>query len=297
MMKIAFQLNELNLRGTDRAVFDYVRGVSDLGHTAVVVTPRNGRHTQASEDRMRSVCPVVFYDDLVEATRGFDACYLIKYGTVDNKKTACPQLVHAVFDATEPHGHRYAAISKWLGERDGVPWVPFVVTPPDKPSKVVDGPYVVAYHGGPDSFDLDFAQRALVDALNARQDLVALFQGVIPFTSHPRAFFLPSSPSVGFVVHSAHALLHARSRGETFGSSVAEYASCGKRVITWANSVERAHLDHLSGDPGLAPYTCYEDLFEILVTASPEDPGCRPERWDEFSLSNVMKRFEEVFLK
>jgi hypothetical protein len=90
-------------------------------------------------------------------------------------------------------------------------------------------------------------------------------------------------------------MLHAREQGEMFGIAVGEFAVCGRPVLTYAQSPERAHIDMLR-HPAL-----YDDLAQlkrriemlVLKELPPEDGGayrdCTPEK--------VMQVFDRVFIQ
>lgn len=303
-MIIGLQTNSLPLRGTDRAIRDYSEGLALLGHTPKVFIPAACEINQASWQSIKQFADIKVYmpSDLEEVTSSLDACYTLKFGHPSSETFGCNLLVHAVFDASSPHGHRYAAVSEWLALDSGCKsWVPHIVKPPQGRSiraelGIPENAFVVGYHGGEDSFDLGFVQTTLENALNQRKDLYAIFMGVNVFSVHSRTRFLRRSGDVGNFIASCDAMLHARSRGETFGLSVAEFASNGKPILSWAGSREKAHFHHLENDSGLIKYNSNNDLLEVLLNIQKNEFSCDPSTWDQFSLPNVMTKFTQEFL-
>ena len=72
---------------------------------------------------------------------------------------------------------------------------------------------------------------------------------VIPFCEKKEnIIFLTGSWDLQYksnFIESCDAMLHARSNGETFGYSVAEFSMKNKPVITYKNSPEKSHIDIL----------------------------------------------------
>ena len=302
-MRIGFHTNYLGFRGTDKAIVDYAIGVQqELGHEAVLLFPHGQLQEGALKERAAHFAEIRPYSDLKAVTKDLDACYVIKYGNNDGLELACPQLVHAVFEANHPHGHKYAAISDWLGGRDGCEHVvPHIVRLDgfDYSSYLTDVHTVkIGCIGGADSFDLPWAQRALFMALNDREDLCFRSMGLAAFIDHPRATFYPAGTDVYRLITESDAMLHARSRGETFGLAVAEFGLCGCHIMTYADCGERAHIDHLDGDPGLFMYANEEQLYNHLMSLDKNNiPFTTASRWHRFSQKNVMQVFNDVFLK
>jgi hypothetical protein len=239
-----------------------------------------------------------------------DAIYHLKFGRNDGFRPRVKRYwVHVVFDASQQHGDRYAAISHWSGHEHGVPFVPHIIEVADDlqdmrrelnipPHAVVFGRF-----GGRGSFDIPWVWEAIVDALKRWENVYFLFANTDMKMNHERIIGLPTMyDSVVSLevqkrrfVNTCDAMLHAREQGEMFGIAVGEFAVCGKPVLTYAQSPERAHIEMLR-HPAL-----YNDLaqlkrrIEILVLKElpPEDGGayrdCTPKK--------VMKVFDQVFIR
>lgn len=90
---------------------------------------------------------------------------------------------------------------------------------------------------------------------------------VAPFLVHERATFLEGSSDLtkkDKFVTACDAMIHARSIGETFGVSCAEFSAANKPIITYAHSHQKAHLS-LLGDKAIT-YQGYKDLEVTLMS-------------------------------
>lgn len=128
--------------------------------------------------------------------------------------------------------------------------------------KIPNNVLVLGRHGGPDTWNLPFANTAVSEALNQREDLYFIFLGTPPFCSHERAIFLPpavASDDIISFIDACDAMIHCRWEGETFGLACAEFLARSKPIITWSNSRERHHIY-------MADRSCifYEDLDDLL---------------------------------
>jgi glycosyltransferase involved in cell wall biosynthesis len=157
---------------------------------------------------------------------------------------------------------------------------------------------VFGRHGGWESFDQISAQEAIRLVARKHPEIHFLFLNTADFLHHhhPNVHFLPASTDrirVGRFIHTCDAMIHGRSRGETFGMAVAESAICGKPVFTWRHSPERNHLRWIREEAWL--YSETEELAEKLMHFQKgETMDCS--FVEEFSPVRVMEKFRKVFL-
>jgi hypothetical protein len=211
---------------------------------------------------------------------------------------------------TEPHGDVYAGVSEWLARRFNQPkWVPHIINLPKNEDNlrtelgIPTEAFVVGRLGGYKQFDIKFAQNAVIDALERRNDLWAIFLNTEKFIDHPRAKFIPFSADNSYktkFINTADAMLHARSDGETFGLAVGEFSSRNKPVFTFDAAYEwynRAHIEML-GDRALLYKNGYELLSYLLQIDKNYVSNVDWDRYSErFSPQNVINQFNEVFIK
>lgn len=318
-MKILFHTNTLNYRGTTVAVADYARYNQDiLGNESVIAYCKtNGQEKdmgnepaviEALEKKFKVVgYRAGFLEEKIDQEK-IDLAYMIDSGqykpTPKNVKTA----IHAVFQFNEPHGDRYAYVSKWLSEemsQGEVPYVPHIVNLPAanknfrKHLGIHDNQTVIGRIGGYFTFDIPFVKQAIKNLVQETDRFVFLFVGTEPFIDHPNVKFINEFNDIqkkSNFINSCDAMLHARLRGESFGLSIAEFLYHNKPVLAWNNGHDRNHLEMLSGSN-----TLYQDerslkdiLYHLNDFVNTETWGNRVK---DFNPTTVMKQFDEVFLK
>lgn len=301
-MKIGFLSNQLDIRGTGNALYNYAHyNETILGNESRIYTFATGRHDGIALDNFRKRFGEIHF--VSEGAKGLDALYHIKSGYKDGFNTNVPYLVHSVFD-NEPHGAVYATISPWMGKRYNLDFVGHIIDISSNsddfrsalsiPSTAV----VFGRHGGLDSFDIPFVWDAIKFLSESRDDVYFLFMNTAkPSISlrEDRIFFIPATVnpwSKRQFINTCDAMIHARSRGETFGISIGEFAMAGKPIITYENSRERAHIEELGHFAFL--YTDYDSLlkqFNSLIKQPALSWG-----YGQYTPEKVMKKFEEVFL-
>jgi hypothetical protein len=319
-MKIIYHSNQLGLRGTEIALYDYAfHGRSLLNAEPVILTRDKapGHRAEAVEKFSRQF-PVLYYqapediDKIVEKEKA-DAVYFIKSGENDGVVSySAKSLVHAVFMRNDPHGDVYAYISPWLSRvmsAGKTPWVPHMIDLPEENADLRDelniprDAVVFGRYGGMGAFDVKIAHKAVYRAAARRKNAWFLFMNTDslrkPFLArdNPRIVHIPGTADmrrkVAFI-NTCDAMLHARESGETFGLAVGEFSARNKPVITYALSREQAHLDFLK-DKALR-FSTYRELMDILMDFEPDPNGDWDVYSEPFSPENVMRKFREVFL-
>jgi hypothetical protein len=318
-MKIAFHSNQLGVRGTEVALYDYALYNEEiLGNESIIVSDQNADLTALP--KFQSRFPVLLYNDFHNQVpawmneHGVDIFYNQKAGTFDSKLVPnIKNVVHSVFQFYQPHGHVYAYISKWLANKMGgpsQPYVPYIVDilkydHNNNYREFLNIPIdatVFGYYGGPDSFNIDFAKKAVVDVARLNKNVYFIFMNTNTFCHEPNILFLEGTTDfekkIGFI-NTCDACIHARNGGESFGLTVAEFSSKNKPVITTSHCTvalnDLAHLQML-GDRAIT-YGDYGELVNILSNFnSIVDPSKDWNAYREFSPEKVMKQFEQVFI-
>jgi len=215
--------------------------------------------------------------------------------------------VHAVFFAHEPHGTVYARISDIVGglaAKDKIASVPYIVSTPmtvgdmREELNISNGTTVIGRYGSASTFDIPFVQHAVAWISQRRPDIIFLFMntdGFAPESANVR-FLPPSSNAVARAqfVNTCDAMLHSRRHGETFGLAVAEFSLANKPVLTFASSMDLAHVIIL-GEHALI-YHDEQSLKRLLLSFNRSTAGAR--QWNAYSgygPKESMKRFIEVF--
>jgi hypothetical protein len=320
-MKIAFFNNQIDYRGTGNATFDYAHyNEVILGNKSLILTRLNGAHDPDQIQRYKNRFDNILYlEDGIPLN--VDAIYHIKYGTNDlDMSHILPYWVHAVFDGSQPHGTRYAVISKWMSQRDNQPYVPHIVNPPIPEREdlrsyklhqdIYPEAVVIGRYGGPDTFDIPFVWDAMLETMHNNPLIHFAFLGPVnglpewvdklPSKYRRRVISLPLSvypDRKSLFVESCDAMLHARLRGETFGIACAEFAYAGRPVITYKGSPEKAHLLELRGQPKKWFYEDKESLVSALLSIDKETKFLNiSEGYAHYDPYRVMDIFKDVFI-
>lgn len=283
-MKVGFLTNHISYGGTEVALYDYAHfNETLLGNTSVVLT-RDLRATHGEiYAKFEKRFPVVFVtsqadiDDAVTSL-GLDALYVIKSGERDAWfTTKCKTIVHCVFTTKFPHGSVYCAISDTLNRLHGthVPVLPHMISVAEHSESfreelgIPATATVIGRYGSTDSFDIPFVHQAIVEILTMNPSFVFVAMNTKEFAQHPRILYLPRTTDAYVkrkFINTCDVMLHARSRGETFGLSCGEFAVCGKPIVTYADSPERAHIDILG--PACTLYSSKDDLLALFMMRS-----------------------------
>jgi glycosyltransferase involved in cell wall biosynthesis len=174
-------------------------------------------------------------------------------------------------------------VSEWLGDRDRVPWVPHIVSLPYHTTHkrellgIPEDAIVFGRHGGHNTFDIPWVWDTIREVADYHKNIYFVFLNTDqPRNTHQKnIIFLPETISEvekRAFVNTCDAMIHARYRGETFGLSVGEFAICGKPVLTYDESPERAHLvelEHYGHDRYF--YTNTTELYHQIVTFKSSD--------------------------
>ena len=259
---MAFYSNHLCERGSEIALYDYADFAERLrGATAFVLyDATSDKNVQMVIDRFKArfgcrLVGIARPQEIAPAleTRGVSHCYIIKFGHRDEPSMkwfgrSVRTMVHAVFDATEPHGGAYARISPCVPCLPGarpVPVVPHMVRPvdptgPDLRAELGIPPSATVFgrHGGEDTFDIPEARSAILEVARTRRDIYF----VLLNTAWPPRKLCPPNvlhldPTMdeerkARFIRTCDAMIHARLTGETFGLAVAEFSVANRPVIT-----------------------------------------------------------------
>ncbi len=302
-LNIGFMSNQLDERGTGNALYNYAHYNEEiLGNTSYVLTYGSGQHDEGAKRRFLDRFGGFKVIYLPYHQKELDALYHIKSGYDDGfrPENDIPYFVHSVFD-NEPHGTVYATISPWMATRFNLPYVPHIVEVADTTENyrdrlnIPENAVVFGRYGGSDSFDIPFVKSAIYHYLKSHDNVYFIFMNTDVFVEHSRVTYFPATVdprSKRMFINTCDAMIHARSRGETFGIAVGEFAICGKPVITYAGSHERAHIEEL-GHFGLwyDNVTTLNRQFDKVLQGPMISWG-----YGQYTPELVMRKFDEVFL-
>ena len=127
MKKIVFYDNNLTLRGTSVALYNYADyNEKILGNKSIIIAKPDdfinlakNKFTNRFETHFMWYNTAGFQDFMNQNEVNY--FYVIKEGSMGDGilLTETPTLVHSVFCKNEPHGHRYAYVSDWLAKNQG----------------------------------------------------------------------------------------------------------------------------------------------------------------------------------
>lgn len=316
MTTVLFVDPNMTERGTSSATFDYaVHNETLLGNRSVVATYDSSPKTAIGRFSERLDVRVVSGPESLPAlvdNVGAEHMYILKYGFNDGVLAPnARNLVHVVFPSYEPHGDVYAYVSESMAadHGKGSPWVPHMINLPDHEMDLRDelglgDRFVFGWYGGL-NFEIAFAQEAVAETARSRPDSAFVFMNMDRFCDEPNVIFLPmttdQSRKVAFI-NTCDAMVHANSRGETFGLSVGEFSSRNKPVIVYDLSNTpwpapgRSHLAEL-GDKALR-YGNKRELLEVLGGIDRRNISGRDWRcYTQHTPERVMRKFSDVFLE
>lgn len=313
-MKIGFHSNQLGIRGTEVALYDYALGNEEvLGNKSYIISPKNG--SLATLKKFQGKFEVFLYDDFSEVEafvreKGIDAVYYIKYGVNDgNLLTSCANLVHTVFQVNDPHGDKYSFIAQWLSEKmsgDRDNYVPHILSlPPVEGNYRVDlgipeDAMVFGRHGGFNEFDYEWTYSIVEQVARENPNIFFVFLNTKPFcASLPNIIHLEPmydlEAKTAFI-NTCDALLHGRRRGEIFSLTIGEFLHQDKPVISCPQGIDEGHIVMLQ-DRGIW-YNSGEELYKILSNFKRTQPlGYYKQLVEEYTPKNVMERFRRIFLQ
>lgn len=315
-MNVLFHDNQLCVRGTSIALYDYARYNEEiLGNNSFIAFDRNSRFNDvpAIEKFMKRFPEkVISYNSFSEVNYicdkfNIDNFYIIKSGEMDGKLSNRKNCVHVVFQVYQPHGNVYAYVSKWLSDKmtsGSSPYVPHIVSLP-KPNKnirsllnIPETAFVFGRYGGRDQFDIQFAKEAIIEYVNKHADVYFVFFNTQPFYNHPRIkyydFIVDLQDKSNFI-DSCDAMIHARSMGESFGLAICEFLFGNKPVLSWIGGHDQNHRTILPKE------LLYKDKFDLLdkmdiIRENKKNNSNYHMYVQQFSPENIMKQFNEIFL-
>lgn len=317
-MKIAFHSNQLGVRGTEIALYDYAyynRYI--LGNESVIISDKNA--DLGALDKFKNEFEVFLYNDFREVEQfikqnNIEGIYYQKSGQWDGKLVpGIRNMVHTVFQFNQPHGDVYSFISPWLAEKmtgnrdNAVPYIVDILKHDHEMNYrdvlgIPEEATVFGYYGGLTSFNIEFARQAVRDVAYNNPDVFFLFMNSETFCDLPNTIFIQPTTDyekkIGFI-NTCDACIHARNGGESFGLTVAEFSIKNKPVITTTYCTEAlcdmAHIEML-GDKAIL-YNNYEELVGILTNFSNiSNMKTDWNAYSDYTPANVMQQFKKVFL-
>ena len=314
-MKVGFYLREINFRGIANSIYLFALNNNKiLKNESIIIYNSTALDNQDEAilefKRIFKTYQIKNFEELniLNKKLKLDFIYFQRDGAKDKLVENCKNLIHAVFPQNlfQYHGHAYAYISKWLSKTCSNSKIPYSKLPIElskskkdlrKKLKIPKNANVFGYHGGENSFDLQFVKNVIKKISSKEKNIYFLFMNVKKFLSNKNVIFLKGSfdkTKKKEFINSCDAMLHARSLGESFGISCAEFAICNKPIITYGFCRQRAHFDICGKN--IITYYSYNDLQKKLLNF---------DKTKKYKISNLKKKlsgkaaiqsFKKIFL-
>jgi len=318
MKIVAFLSNKLTLRGTEIAIFDYADyNEKILGNKSIIITRDYEKIKNLWDvdikayNKFKTRFDVFYYEspddiDKIVIKNRVSHLFIIKAGAYDGLISKyCKNIIHCVFDVSQPHGQVYTPIGQSINQIHGTnyPVTPHMVTVPEcdenikNELNIPEDAIVFGRYGGTESFDIKFVHDAIKNIVNSRNDIYFLFMNTNVFYEHKNIIYLPGNADMIYkrkFINTCDALIHARERGETFGLTCGEFSICKKPVITWGGSKEREHLIILKDKAVI--YNSKQEVYNIFETFTKNKYDVNENGYMFYNPENVMKIFDKVCL-
>ncbi len=285
-MNIGFYIDEMNFRGVANSTYSYALNNKKLLKNKSIIFYNKKNFRNKSEvikkfkKKFTSIGVSSFKEiDSFQDKFNLDFLYTQKSGNKDDWVSKnIRTLVHAVYPQklSQLHGYNYAFISEWLAYKfsnNKIPNVPYITESKNitsnlrKKLKIKNNKLVLGCHGGDSSFDMKFAQSAILNTVKNRRDIYFLFLNINKFCNHPQVIFLKGTSDEIFkekFINTCDAMIYGRSLGESFGLACAEFAVKYKDIISYKFNRHRCHKYYLPKKNYLE-YSSYITLYNLLL--------------------------------
>jgi hypothetical protein len=304
-MNVLFHSNQLGVRGTEVALYDYAHyNETILGNLSYIAAPANSDLSALEKFKSRFGDRVILYTTFEElglySSYKIDVAYFTKAGFNDGLIfPGAKNIVHVVFDCYDPHGDRYVAISEWLGKKLNIDYLPYIVDLPDVKQDfreyigASNDDIIFGRHGGVNQFDVPYLGEVIKAA--ADKGIKFLLMNTKQFNfQHPNVMYSEANTDMNTktaFINTCDAMIHGRTEGESFGLAVSEFLHQNKPVVTNIECRDKNHIE-LLGDKGLY-YSNGNELYAILTSFEKKDYNVKP-LVNQFKPEVVMKKFKSL---
>ena len=315
MLKVGFYLNEINYRGISNSVYIFAKNNERILKNKSIIFYWSGSIDNKKEvikkfKKKFELYKVKNFHELEKLSKrlNLDYCYFQRAGHREYLLKNTKNIVHTVFpEKNEHHGDVFAYVSKWLSKNCSNNKYSYVPLPIKllknnqnlrQKFKIPRSAKVFGYHGGETSFDLDFVKDAVKKLTEKNNNIYFCFMNINKFFSHKKVFFLKGSfneiEKVKFI-NTCDAMLHARSLGESFGISCAEFVIKNKPVFTYEFCKHRSHFEVCKEN--IISYYSFNDLIKKIKNFDKKKKYKNSNLEKKFSKIKTIKEFNKIFLK
>lgn len=318
MVNIGFLANQLGLRGSEIALYDYAYYNKTIlkNKSFIFYDKMNDNNDELVIEKFKKEFDVVLgihffeFDDYV-LKYNIQILYNIKSGEDDGIFSInAKNVIHCMFNCSEKHGEVYSAISKSvLHYNDNIPIIPHIVNLPYHEEdmrnelNIPTDATVFGRHGGKEQFDIPFVHKVVYDIAKENPNIYFLFVNTNKFCKElPNIIHIDAIADLILkrkFINTCDTMIWARSDGETFGLAIAEFSICNKPVIATNLCESKEHVNILK-DKGLWYYNS-ESLTNIINMCTTMDKKVLKERdwnaYSEYTPEKVMKIFHKVAIE
>jgi len=321
-MNIAFFIRHFTERGTEVAIYDYAKYNEELLNNKSIIicfTETAQKNIgfpsiRFSYDKFKSRFEIVEIENISDMKNIIEKYnlhffYTLTHGGNDiyqfqNKSIwgNCKTIKHSVFDTTYPESDFYISISEKINEKNNTNLhvIPHIVELPEcnenlrAELNIPEDAIVFGRYGGITEFNINVAHHAIIDFLNNNKNTYFLFMNTNKFYEHENIIYLDMNLDLFYKVkfiNTCDAMIHARTMGETFGLSIAEFSIKNKPIITSACG----DLEHIKilGERAII-YNSKESLITIFKNI--ESLISNTNDWNAYSYYNpynIMSLFKK----
>jgi len=315
MLKVGFYLRELNFRGIANSIFIYAKNNQTILKNKSIIfynsTALDNKTEAIKEFKKKfETIKISSFSELEKINKilKLDFIYFQRDGAKDEIVNNSKNIIHAVFPQNpfQYHGSNYAFISKWLSKTCSNNKYPFAPLPVQllknnqnlrNKLKIPKNAKVFGYHGGETSFDLIFVRDAIKKIVKQNKNIYFLFMNIRKFFNHKNVIFIKGTfnqtQKVKFI-NTCDVMLHARSLGESFGLSCAEFAIKNKPILTYGYCRQRAHFEICKKN--IIPYYSYTDLNKKILNFKKNKKYISKNLKSELSEKKTIKIFKKILL-
>ena len=315
MLKVGFYLRELNFRGIANSIFIYAKNNQTILKNKSIIFYNStalDNKTEAIKEFKKKFKTIKISSlselEKINKILKLDYIYFQRDGAKDEIVNNSKNIIHAVFPQNpfQYHGSNYAFISKWLSKTCSNNKYPFAPLPVQllknnqnlrNKLKIPKNAKVFGYHGGETSFDLIFVRDAIKKIVKQNKNIYFLFMNIGKFFNHKKVIFIKGTfnqtQKVKFI-NTCDVMLHARSLGESFGLSCAEFAIKNKPILTYGYCRQRAHFEICKKN--IIPYYSYTDLNKKILNFKKNKKYISKNLKSELSEKKTIKIFKKILL-
>ena len=283
-MNIGFFVRHFTERGTETAIYDYAKYNEELlnnksyiicftQETQKKINYPTVRYSYDKFDKRFEIIEIQDINDMADVTHGGSDIY-----EFNNKNiwANCKTIKHCVFETICPEGDFYIGIADCLNTNCNTNCntntliIPHIVDLPNFDENLrselllPQDAIVYGRYGGVCQFNIQIAHDAIKEYINLDKNCYFIFMNTEKFYEHPRIIYLDKTMDTEHKVkfiNTCDAMIHARSMGETFGLSVAEFSCKNKPIIT----CKCGDLEHINilGDKAIV-YNSTKELVDIF---------------------------------